>query len=372
MPLPSSICPLSPSAPIATALIQPPLLLKTPNSLAVTTSTRRTVKKRQTHNVASATAAATLTRQRDIAKFLAGGLAGSVSAFFTNPLEVLRTRVQASGSGRTGRSIVAVARSIIKVDGLKGLYNGLGVSLIGSLPSRSIYFSTYATTKDFLTRALRKDSPIIHLVSAVAAGATSNFVMSPLWVVRTRIQLNARQYRGYLDACLQILKHEGVSGFYRGFSASLWGTSEAAIHFVLYEHLKNIQRQRLMRIRQQQGHHVSGTPELSPLAYTLTAAASKLFASMATYPHERVRVLMREVPKIGCTPKYRTMIQSLRLIVKEEGWAALYRGMGCHLCRTVPNTAIMFLSYEIISKNIERRHKRKMAELQRVQRKHIP
>lgn len=270
--------------------------------------------------------------------------------------------MQASGAGRAGRSVAAVTRSITDAHGLAGFYRGLGSSLLGTLPSRSIYFATYAKTKAFLGTFVGKDSPIAHLAAAVAAGGTSNFIMSPLWVVRTRMQLGGHQYRGYLDAGAQILKQEGPAGLYRGFSASLWGTSEAAIHFVLYERLKMLQ---LLHM----GKTVAPgeRAELTPLQYTATAAVSKLIASVATYPHERVRVLMREIPKAGAKPKYRFMMQSLKLIAKEEGWQGLYRGMGCHLARTVPNTAIMFLSYEMISKNLERRHKRKLAELERAE-----
>lgn len=307
---------------------------------------------------ASATAITTLSRQHAVFKFLAGGLAGSLSAFFTTPLEVLRTRMQASGAGRAGRSVAAVTRSIAAAHGLAGFYRGLGVSILGSLPSRSIYFATYAKTKALLANFVGSDSPLAHLTAAVAAGGTSNFIMSPLWVVRTRMQLGGHQYRGYVHACGKILSQEGPAGLYRGFSASLWGTSEAAIHFVLYERLKKLQ------LAHMEEHASSGKrAELTPFQYTATAAVSKFIASVATYPHERVRVLMREIPKAGAKPKYRFMVQSLRLIAREEGWQALYRGMGCHLARTVPNTAIMFLSYEMISKNLERRHNRKLAEL---------
>lgn len=278
-------------------------------------------------------------------------MAGAVSAFFTTPLEVLRTRMQASGAGRAGRSLAKTISSITK-EGLPGAYRGLGIGLIGTLPSRSIYFATYANTKKRLS-AQWGESPIVHLLSAVCAGAVSNFIMSPLWVVRTRMQLSGTAYNGYFDATRKIFNTEGIHGLYRGFSASLWGTSEAAIHFVLYERLKMLQQQ-------------SSGKEMTPLQYTLTAGASKAIASIATYPHERVRVLMREIPKIGCQPRYRGMLQSLKLIAKEEGWQGLYRGMGVHLARTVPNTAIMFLSYELISKHLERRHGRRMRELARV------
>ena len=256
--------------------------------------------------------------------------------------------MQASGAGRAGRTLLQTAQNVAK-DGVRGFYSGLGVSLVGTLPARSIYFATYARAKAAMTQRWG-EHPLVHLVAAVAAGGTSNFVMSPLWVIRTRMQLGGNLYKGYFDAFGKIVNTEGVPGLYRGFSASLWGTSEAAIHFVLYERLKKMQRR---------------YGEMTPLQYTLTAGVSKLVASVATYPHERVRVLMREVPKLGAQPKYRAMVQSLRLIAKEEGWKGLYRGMGVHLARTVPNTAIMFLSYELISKGLERRHRRRLRELVR-------
>lgn len=46
-------------------------------------------------------------------------------------------------------------------------------------------------------------------------------------------------------------------------------------------------------------------------------------------------------------PKYTGLKQTLMLVLKEEGAAALYGGLSAHLLRVVPNAVIMFSVYEL-------------------------
>lgn len=55
---------------------------------------------------------------------------------------------------------------------------------------------------------------------------------------------------------------------------------------------------------------------------------------------------MREQAKAGVF-KYKGMWQTLGVMAKEEGTKSLYSGMGIHLLKVVPNSATMFLCYEI-------------------------
>jgi len=65
---------------------------------------------------------------------------------------------------------------------------------------------------------------------------------------------------------------------------------------------------------------------------------------------------MREQPPIpGVRSRYHSMFPSLRLIAVEEGRRGLYAGMGTHLLRVVPSTAIMFLTFETVVRWLERR-----------------
>ena len=116
----------------------------------------------------------TSSRKTQIANFIAGGLAGTISSTFTIPLEVVKTQLQSSRIG--GRaSAVQVFQQILKSDGPKGFFKGLQPMLVGIMPTRAIYFWAYSTSKSALHHKFG-DTSVNHLISAFAAGITSNTV----------------------------------------------------------------------------------------------------------------------------------------------------------------------------------------------------
>lgn len=286
-------------------------------------------------------------------------------------MEVVKTHLQASKGGSevalTAKGPFSVARNIAHAEGFRGFFRGLLPTLVGILPARATYFWAYATTKSNLASRFG-ESPIVHMLSAAAAGISSNTLTNPIWLMKSRVQLqagassgNPMVYRGYRDAMMRIFREEGIGGFFKGLTASYWGVTEGALHFVVYERLKARlvadNRRRIARGDYLRGKGPAPDPErLTSIQYLTAAAVSKLIASAATYPHEVVRLRMREQPKfVGALPKYRGMIQSLQVIAREEGRKGLYAGMGTHLARVVPNAALMFFTYETVVKWIEKR-----------------
>ncbi len=70
----------------------------------------------------------------------------------------------------------------------------------------------------------------MHTASAVIAGVTVSTVTNPIWVVKTRMQLQTREhgvaprYASSLDCVRQTIRAEGVLGLYKGLLASYLGT----------------------------------------------------------------------------------------------------------------------------------------------------
>lgn len=87
--------------------------------------------------------------------------------------------------------------------------------------------------------------------------------------------------------------------------------------------------------------------ELGKVTIFLSAAVAKMCASITTYPHEVARTRMREQARSGVF-KYTGMWQTIKVIAQEEGRQGLYSGLGIHLIKVVPNSAFMFLTYELV------------------------
>ena len=213
---------------------------------------------------------------------------------------MVKTRLQSSSSGfeprsplpaRPGQgvllyrpSVLHCLRHVLVEEGMRGLFRGLGPNLVGVAPSRAIYFWAYSTSKARLNSSAPlagRDTPAVHVLSAATAGCVSSVTTNPIWVVKTRLQLDREVTpTGWAAVIRQIGRERGLRGFYLGLSASLYGTSETVLHFVLYEHLK-------ARLGEWVGREGGGRGQDARhfLGLMACGAVSKTVATCAAYPH---------------------------------------------------------------------------------------
>lgn len=302
------------------------------------------------------------------------------SAVLTSPLDVLKTRLQSDfyqsqiAASRITRGIPSPAAlsvpqsallhfretfqilfSVHRVEGWRALFKGLGPNIIGVVPARAINFYTYGNGKRIISQRFNggNEAAWVHLCAAATAGMITGTATNPIWLVKTRLQLDKsnaekmgsmsnRQYKNSLDCVMQTVRKEGVRGLYRGLSASYLGVSESTLQWVMYEQMKLHLRNRESRLLAT-GRDWTVWDQTVAWAGKLGAAGgAKFFAAIITYPHEVVRTRLRQAPLQDGRLKYTGLVQCFRTIWKEEGLGSFYGGLTPHLMRVVPSAAIMF------------------------------
>ena len=342
---------------------------------------------------------------------ISGAVGGAASGIVTCPLDVIKTKLQAgnsfyaSNAHRSGppasqlyHGMVGTARTIMRQDGVRGMYRGLAPMLIGYLPTWAVYMAVYEKSREALyahgwdQRPL--DRGLAQMTAAVSAGACSTLTTNPIWVIKTRFmsQISPSRsdgartpyhYTSTLDAARKMYHAEGMGVFYSGLGPALLGLTHVAIQFPLYEYFKH----RFTGLEMGVSPPASDRKDMRQTAGILAASfLSKVCATSATYPHEVLRTRMQtqtrtahpesgangvsgahhseEVrmggKRVGNTdgapysPKYRGVMNTCRIILREEGWRAFYNGMGTNLIRAVPAAMTTMLTFESVKAGIAR------------------
>ncbi|KAK5778329.1 NAD+ transporter PWA37_000421 [Arxiozyma heterogenica] len=293
---------------------------------------------------------------------ISGALAGFLSGIMVCPLDVTKTRLQVQGlDGAENpyyKGVVGTMNTIVKDEGIKGLYKGLIPILLGYFPTWTIYFSVYEFSKDFYPRLFPGSDFVSHSCSAITAGAVSTTLTNPIWVIKTRLMLQSNlgpystQYYGTIDAFRCIWNQEGIRAFYRGLVPSLLGLFHVAIHFPVYEKLKlKFKCYSLKDNNVNRGHSEIHLPNL-----IAASSVSKMIASGLTYPHEilRTRMQLKSSNNFGkkrgnyAIEVEKKLIPLIKTTYRNEGIRGFYSGFTANLLRTVPASAITLVSFEYV------------------------
>ena len=245
-----------------------------------------------------------------VSNALAGAGAGAIAATIVCPLDVLKTRLQVSTLRSGGDAYVSTYQSlahIAKTEGVHGLYRGLTPTIVALLPNWAVYFTVYESLKQVMSGGEEgHNGPPQHMASAAGAGAATVLFTNPLWVVKTRLQVQHSEalrasmpqrvpYRGTANALYRVATEEGFRGVYSGLAPSLAGISHVVIQFPVYERLK-------IELAERRGAPPRGLTRGSlPVELVCASAVAKMVASSVTYPHEVIRSHMRA----GARPVWR-------------------------------------------------------------------
>ncbi|KAF9223060.1 mitochondrial carrier [Gyrodon lividus] len=156
--------------------------------------------------------------------FYLGGLAATIAASITHPLDLTKVRLQASGDKRMVESM----KKTIRTAGVRGLFDGITGTWMRQMSYSLCRFWAYDESKKLLG-ANAQSSPWVLATAGVMAGSIAGIVGNPGEVVMVRLQGDFAKppekrfnYKHCFDALFRMVREEGPSSLVRGVGPNVF------------------------------------------------------------------------------------------------------------------------------------------------------
>ncbi|KAL4658520.1 solute carrier family 25 member 34 isoform X1 [Arapaima gigas] len=283
--------------------------------------------------------------------FALGALACCGACVFTNPLEVVKTRLQLQGELQTRGSYTRHYRGALqalwlvgRTDGVRGLQKGLTAGLLyqGFMNGVRLSFYSYMDTKGVTT------VPGGSLLAGAMAGALGAFVASPAYLVKTHLQAQTveaiavghqHNHQGVSSAFVSIYRREGVKGLWRGVNGAvprvMVGSASQLATFTSAKYW----------VSQMQWFHPN-----SWLVALTAAMVSGIAVAVTMTPFDVIstRLYNQPVNEMHEGQLYRGFGDCLVKVCRTEGLMGLYKGMGPVFLRLAPHTVLSMLFWDLL------------------------
>jgi solute carrier family 25 iron transporter 28/37 len=224
---------------------------------------------------------------------VAGALAGTTEHTAMFPLDTIKTRMQTAsrvipnpavaaatktspGGGGLGRpslgttllappryvssSMRSAASSLLRAEGVAGLYRGVAAVAVGAGPAHAVYFATYEKVKASAMarrkRVSEGDAPptvlddvspeVLYAFAGACATIVGDAVQTPVDTIKQRLQMSDSPYKGVWDCARRTVREQGPGALYRSYPTTLaMNVPFTAIHFSAYESSKRFLGERL-------------------------------------------------------------------------------------------------------------------------------
>ena len=144
-------------------------------------------------------------------------------------------------------TVTGAVKHIVKTGGVRGIYQGLGATIVRNIPSVSFYFGFYEMTRSYLTPVGgRVDNlPASKLLLAGGVGGILYWALNyPCDVIKSTMQGDSiikseRKYPTIIETTKKLYAEGGLQRFYRGYTPCLIRSVPAnAVCFYFYEKTK--------------------------------------------------------------------------------------------------------------------------------------
>ncbi|KAK9700250.1 hypothetical protein RND81_08G226800 [Saponaria officinalis] len=273
------------------------------------------------------------------------------------PVSVVKTRLQVASKDVAERTAFSAVRSILKADGIPGLYRGFGTVITGAVPSRIIFLTALETTKVAAFRVVEplnfsepSKAAIANGIAGMLGSLCAQTVFVPVDVVSQKLMVQGYSgyatYSGGIDVVRKVVKADGIRGLYRGFGLSVMTYSpSSAVWWASYG-----SSQRLFWSLLGYGGEHQEPPSLRNIVCIQAAGGvvAGATASCITTPLDTIKTRL-QVQVIG-QDKRQNATQVIKKLLADEGWKGLYRGLGPRFFSMSAWGTSMILGYEYLKR----------------------
>lgn len=270
-------------------------------------------------------------------KFLLGGSAGIAATCIVQPIDLLKNRMQLSG---TKTSIRSVLKSIQKNEGLLAMYSGLSAGIL----RQATYTTTRLGTYTWLCELVSKDSQPNFFMKALVgatAGCVGAFVGTPAEVTLIRMTADGRlpvaerrNYKNAFHAIFRIFNEEGLLALWRGTIPTM---GRAIV--VNAAQLSSYAQSKEMLL--ETGYFQDGTP-----LHFVSSMISGLITTIASMPIDIAKTRIQNMKIVNGQPEFKGTGDVIVKIYKNEGLFSLWKGFWPYYLRLGPHTILTFIFFE--------------------------
>ncbi|ESO95760.1 hypothetical protein LOTGIDRAFT_214858 [Lottia gigantea] len=291
--------------------------------------------------------------------FVLGGIATCGAGLFTNPLEVVKTRMQLQGELKSKgqysvhyRNALHAFYTVAKTDGWLALQSGLIPALWYQFFMNGVRLGTYQV---LINLNLTKDSNGKHsaprsVLAGAFAGCVGAICGSPFFMVKTQLQSQAAAsiavghqhfHKGMSHGLVKAFREYGITGLWRGVSAAVPRvTVGSAAQLSTFSSTK----QYLVDSK------ICANDSL--LASFLASMLSGLVVTCFMTPFDVVstRLYNQGLDASGKGLLYDNVGDCFRKIWSKEGFWGFYKGWGASYFRLGPHTVLSLVFWDSAKK----------------------
>lgn len=250
-------------------------------------------------------------------------------------------------------------RQTLAYEGVRGLFRGVSMPLLGATIENASLFFTYNQVQDAIRRArgLKENAPLpMHslAIAAACAGAVTGFVLTPLELVKCKMQVQMMHKLQPVPPhtlVARVLRQDGVRGLWLGLMGTLLRETGGGVAWFLT--FEACTQQCVALHRHTQPHYTRA--DLGSLELMASGALAGMAYNVSMFPADSVKSTMqteRDAPH-SAAARPLGFWGTFARIYATRGLSGLYAGVGVTCLRSAPSSGLVFLIYNKLEQYAE-------------------